>query len=136
MGFFSNFRTAARASQAATAIQNLLEVEAACGAFRGDTKQFSEKLVLAMLKHPSVIAAMNGGQQPHYVLLACASLSNGVRQMDSLGEKVTADSLHRCLRLLVSSSYFPGEGSGKDDTVLGDLLRSIAFLAFEDDMPS
>jgi hypothetical protein len=133
MGFLSNLRTASRMTQAAAAIQNLLEVEAACGAFKGSTKEYAEKLVSTTLHHPSVADWIRRGEQPHYMLLACASLSNGLRYLDSVGEANVADSLHRCLRLLVASPQFPGAGSGKADSAFDNRLREIAFLAFEED---
>jgi hypothetical protein len=99
MGFFSNLKAASTVSTATQFARKHLEVEAACGTFKGDAKAVAEKLVLAVWQDVPGLADQTA--KPTAVLVAAAALANGVKHFDATGNKALAQAFFRCLGTLL-----------------------------------
>lgn len=91
---FGQLRAAQKMGLAAGLIQQLLEVESVCGTFKGDTKEGANRIVLAFwAKIPELREVQ---ELPRAATLAAAAMAQGIKDLDSVGNKREADMLFRC----------------------------------------
>lgn len=99
MGFFSNLKAAGTVSTATQFVRRHLEVESACGTFKGDPKVVAEKLVLALWADVPGLADQT--EKPKSVLVAAAAIANGIKHFDASGNRTLGQVLFRCLGTLL-----------------------------------
>jgi hypothetical protein len=79
MGFINSVRTRYRMSQAAVAVQNLLEPHAKIGMLERDPALLANRLVADIWAENPDVFEGKFGQRPHKIAVAAIALANGVR---------------------------------------------------------
>jgi hypothetical protein len=119
VGFFSNLTAAWKIGQSAQFIQKYLEVENALGMFKGDPKDTSQKLVLALWADRPELKGSP-------MLVAAGALANGIKHFDGKRNKSLADVLFRCLQNILEHDVHPA----MDVTLLRGADKALAEMAY------
>jgi hypothetical protein len=99
MGFFANLKAASTVTLATQFVRKHLELQRDLGSFHGDVKDTADKLVLALWS--DIPSLKEQREKPNATLLAAASLSNGAKHFDSVGNRALGDTLIGALKTLL-----------------------------------
>jgi hypothetical protein len=137
---FGKLRAANKISLASTLVQKQLELEAACGTFKGETKATADKLVFAIWS--DIPALRNLEELPRAATLAGAAMANGIRHFDEAGDSKFGDLLFRCLgaylqhvfpKLVLQPEYLRGIDRHLLDLAFVPIANAKPRKAFPDD---
>lgn len=78
MGFFSGIKDTYKKSEAAVAVQNLLEEQARIGYFSQDPAKYASALIQSVWDEKPDIFSGKFGQRPHKISTAAIALSRGL----------------------------------------------------------